>query len=165
MCLETGIVDDRECPPSATSPFVVDEKAEGETFDRSLEVTLRVANFVVQLGYEENWDQGRAKAEILVLGDDGETDVPADIMGEYRCLRTWDASEARERVYFATEFFGRRYGMWVTEYALWELHLPTSSLRRISLLPTPSFALAPDGHWIAYQWRDRVFLIDLSAGH
>ena len=111
MCLETGIVDHRESPPSPTSPFVVDEKAEGETFDRSLEVTLRVAGFVVQLGYDENWDQGRAKAEILVLGDDGETEVPADIMGEYPCLRTWDASETRERVYFATEFFGPDYGM------------------------------------------------------
>ena len=165
VCLETGIVDDRKCPPPPVSPFLINEKAEGETFDRSLEVTLNVAGFVVQLEYEENWDQGRAEAEILVRDDDGETSVPADILGEYPCLRTWDASETRERVYFATEFFGPRYGMWVTEYALWDLHLPTSSLRRVCWLPTPSFALSPNGHWIAYQWRDRVFLVDLIAGH
>ncbi len=164
VCLDTGAAGGDECPVWPAPESVVAEEIVREAGDRSTSVTIGLSGFVVHLASEEGWKQERASAEVRVSHGDDEVAVAVDILEDYVGLRTWKASEATEAVYFVTEIFGPRYAMWVTEYALWELIPRTGGLRRVSLLPTPNIALSPDGHRVAYQWEDRVFLIDLKAG-
>lgn len=66
-----------------------------------------------------------------------------------------------EKLYFSSEIEGPRYGIWVTEYRLWELDGRTGDIREVTAMPGEGFYLSPGGRWVAYRHGGHTSLVDL----
>lgn len=169
VCLATGVLHDSWCPDPPTLPGEVTETeaegADGEIVSRERRVSLALDSMSLEIRSRELLPAEASSLEITVYRDDGGTlEVPTEILGEYTVLRCWHPCEPHSIIYFSTEIFGPRYGMWVTEYALWQMVPGEGSLRRLSFMPSPDFDICPKGEFGVYQHGGRIFVVDLVQG-
>jgi len=142
--------------------YALDLMSGGFSFLESLHGGTEAVQSAPPLSVQEEaiGDEGRRVVTVIPGGSDQTFMIPVDSLGDYSELRRGAWSDPAGPLFFTTEIEGPRYGVWVTEYKMWQME-PLGEPREVCLLPVPFFSLAPDGRHALYTYGNNCSIVQL----